>query len=68
MVGFCDHINDPLRFILKANLLANLAVVLVGVIEVFYMCCSGYIKALLKMLPSVLPHRCGLRAGVCSFV
>jgi hypothetical protein len=46
MIGFCEHIDDPWRFILRANLLANLAVVLVGVIEVFYMCCSGYIKTL----------------------
>jgi len=36
MVGFCEHVNDPLRFILRANLLANLAV-LVGVIEGFYL-------------------------------
>jgi hypothetical protein len=68
MVGFCEHINDPLRFILRANLLANLTLVLVGVIEVFYMCCSGYIKALLQMLPSVLPQHSGLRAGVSTFV
>jgi len=37
MVGFCEHVNDPLRFILRANLLANLAVVLVGVIEDFFL-------------------------------
>jgi hypothetical protein len=68
MVGFCEHINDPFRFTLRANFLANIALVLVGVIEVFYMCCSGYIKALPKMLPSVLPQRSGLRACVCTFV
>jgi hypothetical protein len=38
MVGLCEHINDPLRFILRADLLASLAVVLVGVIEVFFTC------------------------------
>lgn len=64
MVGFCEHINDPLRFILRADLLANLTLVLVGVIEVFYVCSSGYIKALLQMLP----QRRGLRAGVSTFV